>query len=45
MNGFLEKIVETFDFNLKLNLNYFNILNGWVGFSRFLKLFRLLYLK
>jgi hypothetical protein len=42
---FLEKIVEIFDFNLKFNLNYFNILNDWVGFFRFLKLFRLLYLK
>jgi hypothetical protein len=45
MNGFLEKVVETSDFNLKLNLNYFNILNDRVGFFRFLKLFRLLYLK
>jgi hypothetical protein len=44
MSSFLEKIVETFDFNLKFNLNYFNILNDRVGFFRILKLFRLLYL-
>jgi hypothetical protein len=45
MSSFVEKIVEIFDFNLKFNLNYFNILNDWVGFFRFLKLFRFLYLK
>jgi hypothetical protein len=45
MYSFLEKIVEIFDFNLKFNLNYFDILNDQVGFLRFFDLYSRLYLK
>jgi hypothetical protein len=35
MPCFLGKFVETFDFNLKLNENYFDTLNGRAGMDFF----------